>query len=142
MKAELLRVFAAGVGAVLSFFTGLPPLLLALLATMTLDYATGLLCALMGRSMKTENGGLSSGAAFFGLMKKALILGVVALSALLDFAVQSGAGVSFSAVTGASCLWFIAAEGLSIVENAAGMGVPIPEALRGALEAMKGRQTD
>ena len=137
MDYFFVRMSAAAVGIVISFFTGLPPILLVLLAVMTLDYATGLVCGIMGKSAKTETGGLSSKAAFVGLMKKMLILGVVALSALLDFAVASGAGIAFDAVTGATCLWFVASEGVSVVENAASMGVPVPEVLRSALEVLR-----
>ena len=65
-------------------------------------------------------------------------LSLVLLAVLLDLAVQTGAGVSFSAVTGATCMWFIASEGVSILENAALMGLPIPEVLTRALETMRG----
>ena len=71
-----------------------------------------------------------------------LILIVAGLAALVDVAVASGAGVSFSAITGAVCLWFIASEGVSILENAAEMGLPIPFALMRALEVMKGASDD
>ena len=132
------KALAAACGAAASFFCGLPPLIWALLGAMSLDYATGLVCGALGRSPKTEGGGLSSRAAFEGLMKKVLILAVVGLAALVDVAVASGAGVSFSAITGAVCLWFIASEGVSILENAAAMGVPMSDALMQALEVMKG----
>ena len=135
---RIFQFIAAACGAVVSFFCGMPPVLLVLLACMSLDYVTGLLCALMGKSLKTEHGGLSSGEAWAGILKKGITLAVVALAALLDYAVKTGAGVEFAAVTGATCLWFIASEGISIVENAASMGVPIPEPLRRALEIMRG----
>ncbi|MBR1407430.1 MAG: phage holin family protein [Clostridia bacterium] len=135
---KVFKAAAAAVGAVASFFLGMPPILLVLLAVMSLDYVTGIICACMGKSLKTEHGGLSSGEAFLGLMKKVLVLAVVALAALLDVAVQQSAGVEFAAVTGATCLWFIASEGISIVENAANMGIPIPQPVRQALEILKG----
>ena len=128
---------AALFGAVLSFFTGMPPILWVLVAVMSLDYATGLLCAFMGKSPKTPAGGLSSHAAFQGLLKKTLILAVVSLAALADHAIALSAGVEMAAVTGACCLWFVASEGLSILENAASMGVPIPGLLLHALEIMR-----
>lgn len=136
---KTVKALAAAGGAVVSFFSGLPPLIWVLVAVMSLDYATGILCGAMGRSGKTEHGGISSGVAFKGLMKKVLILLVVLLAALLDHAVTLGAGVEFAAVTGACCLWFIASEGMSILENAATMGVPIPAALKKALEMMRGQ---
>ena len=134
----IVKALAAAVGAVISFFTGLPVIMWVLMGVMTLDYVTGLITGAMGVSNKTEGGRLSSRAAFEGLMRKMMILVVVLLAALLDLAVQTGAGVSFSAVTGATCLWFIASEGVSILENATNMGLPIPEALTRALEIMRG----
>ena len=134
----IVKALAAAVGAVISFFTGLPVIMWVLMGVMTLDYVTGLITGAMGVSNKTEGGRLSSRAAFEGLMRKMMILVVVLLAVLLDLAVQTGAGVSFSAVTGATCLWFIASEGVSILENATNMGLPIPEALTRALEIMRG----
>ena len=126
-------------GAVASFFCGLPPIIWVLIAVMTIDYLTGIICGFMGKSKKTETGHLSSSAAFLGLMKKALILLVVLLAALLDKAVSMGAGVTFEAVAGATCLWFIASEGFSILENVASMGVPVPKILMKVLEVMRNK---
>ena len=142
MKERIIQVFAAIAGAAVSFFSGVPPIMWVLIAVMTLDYVTGLICGAMGKSPKTENGGLSSKTAFVGLMKKVLILCVVLLASMLDYAVASGAGVQFTAVTGATCLWFIASEGVSILENAAEIGVPIPSVLTRALEIMQNNHSD
>ena len=128
---------AAAGGAVLAFITGLPVIIWILIGVMTLDYITGIMCGLMGKSPKTETGGLSSKAAFEGLMKKVLILMVVGLAALVDIAISSVASIEMVAVTGACCLWFVASEGLSVLENAAAMGVPIPKILLKALEIMR-----
>ena len=131
------KAAAAGAGAIISFFTGLPVIMWVLIGMMTLDYLTGLITGAMGVSNKTEGGKLSSRAAFEGLLKKAMVLMIVVLAALLDLAVQNSAGITFNAVTGATCLWFIASEGVSILENAAELGVPIPGVLRKALEILK-----
>ena len=136
------EVLAAALGAVLSFFAGLPPILWILLAVITLDYVTGIICGAMGKSPKTENGGLSSKEAFQGLLKKALILFVVLLAALLDRAVSMSADIEFAAVSEATCLWFIASEGMSVLENAAAMGVPIPRILLNMLELFKSKGGD
>lgn len=131
------KAAAAAAGAIMSFFTGIPIIMWVLIAMMTIDYITGLITGAMGVSNKTEGGGLSSRAAFEGILRKFMIVFVVLLAVLLDLAVQNSAGVSFSAVTGATCLWFIASEGVSILENAAEMGVPIPSVLLAALEILK-----
>ena len=134
---KITELLAAIGGAIASFFCGLPPIMWVLIAVMTIDYVTGIICGLMGKSQKTETGYLASHAAFIGLLKKALILLVVLLAALLDKAVTMQAGVTFEAVAGATCLWFIASEGFSILENVAAMGIPIPGILRQALDLIR-----
>lgn len=136
---KVTEAMAAVVGAVMSFLTGLPPIIWVLVAVMTLDYVTGLICGAMGKSPKTASGYLESGAAFKGLLKKALIILVVLLAGLLDQAVAMSAGIEFEAVAGATCLWFIASEGISILENAAAIGVPIPNILLRMLELFKSK---
>lgn len=139
MNKKIIEALSAAGGAVVSFFCGLPPLIWILLAVMSLDYITGLMCGMMGKSTKTETGYLGSKAAFSGLLKKALIILVVLLAALLDRAVAMGAGIEFEAVSGATCLWFIASEGISILENAAAMGIPIPKILLRMLELFRSK---
>jgi len=139
MWKKIVEALAAAAGAVASFFCGLPPIIWILLAVISLDYITGIICGIMGKSPKTEHGGLSSSEAFQGLMRKALILFVVLLAALLDRAVSLSAEIEFAAVSGATCLWFIASEGMSILENAAAMGVPIPKILLQALEIFRAK---
>ena len=139
MWKKILELLSAVGGAVASFFVTMPPLVWILIAVMTIDYITGLICGAMGKSEKTETGYLESHAAFKGLMKKALILFVVLLAALLDMAVSKGAGIQFEAVMGATCLWFIASEGLSVLENVASMGVPVPKILLQLLEIMRNK---
>ena len=134
---KVTEVLAAIGGAIASFFVNMPPLVWILIAVMTIDFLTGLICGAMGKSNKTENGYIASSQAFIGLMKKALILLVVLLAALLDKAVATGAGIAFDAVMGATCLWFIASEGFSILENVALMGIPVPKILLKLLEIMK-----
>ena len=131
------ELLAAVGGAVVSFFVQMPPLVWILIAVMTIDYVTGLIVAALGRSTKTENGYVSSHAAFIGLLKKACILLVVLMASLLDMAVTNGTGIQIEAVVGATCLWFIASEGFSVLENMAVMGVPVPKILLKVLEIMK-----
>lgn len=142
MGKKIVEILAAAGGAIASFFCGLPPIIWVLLAVMTLDYLSGLACGAMGKSPKTEHGGLESGEAFKGLLKKALILLVVLLAALLDRAVALTADIEFAAVAGATCLWFIASEGISVLENAAAMGIPIPQVLMKMLELFKSKSGD
>ena len=133
------EILAAIGGAIASFFVSMPPLVWILIAVMSIDYITGLITGAMGKSNKTETGYLESHAALKGLLKKGLIILVVLLAALLDQAVSAGAGIQFEAVMGATCLWFIASEGLSILENVAMMGVPVPKILLRLLEVMRAK---
>lgn len=137
MWKKIAEVLAAIGGAIASFFTTMPPLVYVLIGVMCIDFVTGLMCGALGKSKKTENGYLASNEAFRGLMKKMLIILVVVLAACLDYAVSIGAGITFEATMGATCLWFIASEGLSILENVASMGVPVPKILLNLLEIMK-----
>lgn len=134
---NLYKIVAAAAGAIMSFITGIPVIMWVLVAMMTLDYVTGLMTGVAGVSSKTEGGKLSSRAAYEGLMRKIMIFLVVILAVLVDLAVTHGAGVTFNAVTGATCLWFIASEGVSVLENASELGVPIPGVLRRALEVLR-----
>lgn len=137
MWKKITEILAAIGGAVVSFFTTMPPLVYILIGVMSIDYVTGLICGAMGRSKKTESGYLASHEAWKGLLKKGVILLVVLLANLLDIAVSKGAGITVEAVMGATCLWFIASEGLSILENVASMGVPVPKILIRMLEIMR-----
>lgn len=139
---RVIEIISGLAGAVISFFVGLPPIIWILVGVESMDYITGLICGFMGVSPKTETGGLSSNAAFKGLLKKVLILLVVGLAALVDKAVGQIANIEMVAVTGATCLWFVASEGLSVLENAAAMGVPIPKVLLIALEIIRRQGED
>ena len=138
MMERMMKAAAALIGMVISFFSDIPPYIWVLIAVMTLDYISGLLCGAAGVSTKTEGGGLSSTAAFRGLVKKCEVMVLVLLAVLLDSTIAMEIGANFSAVTGAVCAWFIASEGVSILENAAELGLPIPGVLKQALEIMKG----
>lgn len=137
MWKKVIEFLSAIGGAIASFFTTMPPLVYILIGVMSIDYVTGLICGAMGKSKKTETGYLASHEAWKGLLKKGVILLVVLLANLLDIAVSKGAGITIEAVMGATCLWFIASEGLSILENVASMGVPVPKVMINLLEIMR-----
>ena len=136
---KITQAIAAAGGVIASFFLGLPPVMWVLVAVMSMDYVTGLICGFMGVSDKTPHGHLASSEAFRGLLKQVLIIMVVLLAALLDKAVTMSAGIDFRAVTGGTCLWFIASEGISVLENAVKMGIKVPAVLTRALELMKNK---
>lgn len=101
-------------------------------ALMALDYLTGILvAAVWQRSNKSSTGALDSKAGFKGLCKKGMILLLVWLGVLLDNAF----GTTY--VRMAVIIFFIGNEGISFLENLGLMGVPFPEFLKKALEALR-----
>ena len=133
---KVIKLAAAGVGAVLSWWTGLGVMPQTLAVFMLVDYATGLMCAWRGVSPKTQSGTVSSKAGFDGLLKKACIVLVVLIAVQLD------AAIGTQAVAAATMGFYIANEGISILENTALLGVPWPEGLKKALEAMRKKDED
>lgn len=103
-----------------------------LVCFLALDLVSGwLVAAVWHRSKKTSSGALSSDAGFRGIVKKCAELALVWMGALLDRAT----GNDF--VRTAVCLFFIANEGLSILENTAVMGVPYPAFVKNMLEILR-----
>ena len=115
----------SAIGAVLTYFTGWNDALEALLTLMVIDYATGLLAAYINPDLK-----LDSHKGFRGICKKIVIILLVVLAHELERA----SGVH--AVQSVVVWFFIGNEGLSIIENAAKAGVPIPSKLRDTLEQL------
>lgn len=103
-----------------------------LVGFMVTDYVTGLLvAAVWHKSAKSSSGSLESNACFKGLIKKGVILLVVWVAAMLDRVTGS------EFVRTAVCMFYIANEGLSILENTAVMGVPWPSFVKNMLDVMK-----
>ena len=104
----------------------------ALLVLMGMDYVTGLLAA----KVNPKLGGWSSKVGFRGICKKVLILSIVALAHFIsDLTGGEAARVLV--------IWFfIGNEGLSIIENAANSGVPVPKKLRDTLEQLKNEKDE
>ncbi len=104
----------------------------ALIMFMIADYITGMVVALVfHKSQKTKNGGASSSVGYKGIVKKMCILILIALSVRVD----EISGTHY--VRGATIFFFLGNEGLSVIENLALMGVPYPEFVKKALEAVK-----
>lgn len=127
------KALAAAVGAVAGLLGEWNVLLTILALFMVIDYLTGLIVAWRGKSPKTETGGVSSRAGFDGLIRKAFIMVVVLVATLLDVAIGNASRVFQTAAT----MYYIANEGISILENTALMGVKYPKFIAKALEAMR-----
>lgn len=124
------------IGSIFSYlFGGFDKLLIALIVFMVIDFLSGLILAIVFKnSNKTKNGRLSSEAGIKGLAKKIFILFIVAVGAQLDLVL----GVSF--VRDGVVIAFISMEGLSILENVALAGVPVPKLIKNALEVLNKKE--
>jgi len=133
MWNKITKAVATLSGAVAGLLGQWNIMLTVLVWLMGIDYLTGLICAWRGKSPKTESGGVSSKAGFDGLLKKGIIMLVVLTATLLDRATA----MENSLFQTAAAAYYIANEGISILENSALMGVPYPKAVKDALEEMR-----
>ena len=110
------------------FVGGWDGMLIALVVLMALDYITGVMCAIADKK-------LSSSVGFKGICKKVFILMLVGVANIVDVHVV-GSG---SALRAAVICLYLSNEGVSILENAGHIGLPIPEKLKVVLEQLHGR---
>ncbi|MCM1511464.1 MAG: phage holin family protein [Clostridium sp.] len=118
--------------ALVAVFGGFDKVIYGLIVFMILDYVTGVICAVLGKSHKTSGGGLSSSAGVKGLLKKGAMLLTVVFANQLD--IVTGVGVCRDAV--AAMLAFN--ESVSVIENLGIIGIKMPEQITKVLEKMKG----
>lgn len=130
---KITKAIAAIGGAIAGVFGEWNVMLTILACVMVIDYVTGVTVAVAHKSPKTANGGVSSKAGFEGLLKKFVIILIVAFATVFDRVIGTDRMVFQTACT----LYYIANEGISILENAALMGVPFPAGMKNALEALK-----
>lgn len=133
IKNVLLTILAWIGGVITAFLGGWDSAIEVLLIMMAIDILTGLTVAMVFRNSKNSTGGsASSRACFKGLLRKVLILVCVGVAVLIDRMIGTP-GVCRTAVI----LFFVANEGLSILENVGLMGVPLPKILKRSLELLK-----
>ena len=121
-------VFAAVGGWLGWFLGGCDGLLYALVAFVAVDYVTGVLCAVADRKLSSEVG-------FRGIAKKALIFLLVGMANVLDVQVIGSGCMLRTAVI----FFYISNEGVSLLENAAHLGLPIPQKMKDVLEQLHKR---
>lgn len=127
MKENTFNTIVAIAGTILTYiFGGWDTALIVLVAMMALDYITGLTAA-------TINKKLNSNIGFKGLLRKGLIAIVLIVAVLLDRLLNEGTWVFRTLV----CYFYIANEGLSILENVGKCGVDLPDKLVDSLEQLK-----
>ena len=124
-----IQMAVAAIGGWLGYFLGgMDGLMIALIVFMALDYITGLMCAVIDKK-------LSSAVGFKGICKKVLILMLVGVAHIVDLHVVGTGDALRSAVV----CFYLSNESVSMLENAAHLGLPIPEKLKSVLAQLHGR---
>ena len=124
-----IQVLFAAVGGWLGWFLGgCDGLLYALIAFVVIDYVTGIMCAIVDKKLSSRIG-------FRGIFKKVLIFALVGVGHILDTQVIGAGSVLRTAVI----FFYLSNEGVSMLENAAYLGLPIPEKLKSVLEQLHNR---
>lgn len=135
MWDKVVKMLCAAAGAIAGIFGGWNTLLTLLACAMAMDYVSGLMVAMLGKSPKTDGGGIDSKVGFIGLAKKGFIIMIVLLATLLDGAL----GTDKLVFQTATVCYYIANEGISIIENAGLIGIPVPPIIQKAMEQLKQR---
>ena len=126
ISAITINSYCGATGAFLGWYLGgLDDILYALLIFMLVDYLTGILCAINEHRLSSEIG-------FRGLTRKVLILVLVGIANVLDiYLLKNG-----SAIRTATIFFYISNEGISLLENASRLGLPVPDKLKSVLQQL------
>lgn len=123
---KVLKTISAGLASIATFLFGAPDIWLNFLLVMVIsDYISGLAAAYINNNLNSKVG-------FMGILKKFMYFFVVAVAHCIDVVTNAG-GVLQNLTIG----FLIANEGISILENCAECGIPIPQKLLKALAQMK-----
>ena len=126
---NMIQFLFAGIGGWLGYFLGgCDGLLIALLLFVITDYITGVMCAIADKK-------LSSAVGFKGICRKVLIFLLVGIANILDMQVIGTGSVLRTAVI----FFYISNEGVSLLENAGHLGLPIPVKIKAVLEQLHDR---
>ena len=121
-------IFAALGGWLGWFLGGCDGLLYALIAFVVVDYITGVMCAVVDKKLSSEVG-------FKGIFKKILIFLLVGIANLLDVNIIGNGSV----LRTAAIFFYLSNEGVSLLENATHLGLPVPEKLKSVLQQLHDR---
>ena len=126
---NLIQFIFTAVGGWLGYFLGgCDGLLVALVVFVTVDYLTGVMCAIEDKTLSSEVG-------FKGICRKVIIFMLVRIGHILDTQVIGTGSVLRTAII----FFYLSNEGVSLLENAAHLGLPIPEKLKDVLEQLHDR---
>lgn len=127
MENVLKAIIAVGGGAASYFFGGWSSLLSALIAFVIIDYVTGFFASAIEGKLNSEIG-------LIGIAKKVFIFVLVAVANIIDVSIGEG-----NIIRDATIWFYLANEGLSILENAGRIGLPVPDVIKRAIEILKGK---
>lgn len=124
-----IQIIFTAIGGWLGWFLGgCDGLLYALIAFVVIDYITGVMCAIADKTLSSEVG-------FKGICRKVLIFLLVGIANVLDVQVIGSGSVLRTAVI----FFYISNEGVSLLENAAHLGLPVPDRIKTVLEQLHDR---
>ena len=129
-----IQLIFAAIGGWLGYFMGgCDGLLYALVAFVVIDYITGIMCAISDHTLSSQVG-------FRGICRKVLIFLMVGIANIIDVQVLNTPGV----LRTATVFFYLSNEGVSLLENAAHLGLPVPDAIKTVLEQLhnRGNSTD
>ena len=126
---NIIQLVISAIGGWLGYFLGgYDGLLYALIAFVVTDYITGIMCAIVDKKLSSQVG-------FKGICRKVLIFILVGTANILDMQVIGTGSVLRTAVI----FFYLSNEGVSLIENAAHLGLPVPEKLKAILEQLHDR---
>lgn len=134
LRPSVVKWLGAAAGWAAAWWAGLPAIAQALLMVQAADVLTGLLCALTGKSPKSESGRVSSRALSVGVVKKGLEWLAVCIC------IHVGGALEMNGIGGAAMTYMIATELVSLMENLETFGLDIP-ILRTILDVAQGKRT-
>ena len=130
---NMIQIIFTAVGGWLGYFLGgCDGLLIALVVFAITDYITGVMCAIADKKLSSEIG-------FKGICRKVIIFMLVGIAHVLDSNVIATGSVLRTAVITAVIFFYLSNEGVSLLENAAHLGLPVPEKLKDVLEQLHDR---
>lgn len=123
---NVIQIGLVAVGAWLGWFLGgMDGLIYAMLVFVIADYATGVMCAISDKHLSSEIG-------FKGICKKVLIFVLIGVANLIDiYIIKSG-----SMLRTATIFFYLSNEGISLLENAAHLGLPVPQKIKDILKQL------
>ena len=131
MKEEISTVAGIVGGFFAMLLGGWDSAMITLVIFMAIDFTTGFIAAMLGRSKHSWTGRLSSKAGWYGLAKKFCTLLIIVVAVRIDLLI----GTTY--IRDATCIGFCVNELLSIVENTSLMGVPYPDAIKKAIDVLQ-----